>query len=65
MWLLLRGLRFPPQLFAWHEFDLGAERGQFRRHDGDSALRLNSGFRALERRANALVTLQLKLLRVR
>lgn len=65
MHLLLRGLWFPPHLFAWHDADLGADRGQFRRHEGESALLFECGDRRLERRANARSTLQLKLLRPR
>lgn len=62
MTLLLRGLWFPPHLFAWQNFELGADRGQFRRHEGESALLLECGDRFLERLFEAFVTLHLKLL---
>lgn len=35
MRLLLHGLRFPPWLWAWQDAELGADRGQFQRQDGD------------------------------
>lgn len=53
MVLLLRGLWFPPQLFAWQDAELSAERGHFRRQDGDSAFGLEWPGRALERRLEA------------
>lgn len=47
MLLLLHGLRFPPWLFAWHDVELGAERGQFHRQDGDRFFLCECGHRLL------------------